>query len=97
MDTYIRSKNAYILDIRTPLEYAGGHIGGAINIDVLSADFNTGIDTLNKEKNYFLYCKAGKSSEEALNKMKEAGFKNLRHLKGGIEAWKEQGNEFEKK
>ncbi len=81
------AEGATILDVRTPEEFNGGYIKGAVNIDYQGTDFETQINQLDKEKSYFLYCKSGKRSGDALEKMKAAGFKNVYGLEGGIVAW----------
>ena len=88
----LQKQNGVLLDVRTPEEYTGEHISGAINMDVRSDGFKSRMDSLDKSRTYFMYCKSGRRSEEALNLMKEAGFKNLFHLQGGIEEWKLDGN-----
>lgn len=81
------TEGATIIDVRTPEEFNGGYIKGAVNIDYQGTDFDTEVAKLDKEKPYFLYCKSGKRSGNALDKMKAAGFKNVYGLDGGIEAW----------
>ncbi len=76
-----------IIDVRTPEEFNGGYIKGALNIDYKATDFETQIDKLNKEKSYFIYCHTGNRSNNAIEKMKAAGFKNVYGLEGGIVAW----------
>ena len=88
----LKKENGVLLDVRTPEEFSAEYISGAVNIDVRAGDFNSRIDSLDKNKTYFLYCKSGKRSEEAYKLMKEKGFKNLAQLKGGIEEWKLDGN-----
>ena len=79
--------NTVIIDVRTPEEYNGGHIPGAINMDVNGGNFLHQIKSLDSTKKYLLYCRSGKRSESALNIMRARGFPRVVHLKGGIEAW----------
>jgi len=77
-----------ILDVRTAEEFSEGHIPGSRNIDVLKPDqFKKEIMNLPKDKTYLLYCRSGKRSFTALGLMKENGFGNVKHLKGGISGW----------
>ena len=48
-----KTNDAQILDVRTPGEFAGGHISNAINIDWNGNDFDSQISQLNKEKQIF--------------------------------------------
>lgn len=88
----IARSNAQLVDVRTPAEYAEGHIADAVNADVLSNNFDAQLTELNKEKPVYIYCKSGKRSAQAADKLKELGFKKVIELKGGITAW----NEFRK-
>lgn len=87
-------KRNVLIDVRTPEEYNESHIPGAINISVLSEDFDSEIEKLDKNKNYYLYCKSGKRSTKAFEKMEESGFKHLSNLKDGFGAYqKKEENE----
>ena len=52
----ISSYRVYFIDVRTPEEYAKGHIGDAINIDYSSPDFKSNIDKIAKDNIYIVYC-----------------------------------------
>ncbi len=78
-----------VIDVRTPEEFDAGHIPGAMDIDVKAMDFNRRIDSLDKDKNYLVYCRSGNRSSKALQMMKEAGFKNAHNVEGGYLAWSE--------
>ena len=82
--------SAVLLDVRTPEEFAQGHIPGAINIDV-NGDFAGGIADLDKGATYAVYCRSGNRSAAALSAMEEAGFTSAFHLAGGIGAWERAG------
>lgn len=83
-------KRGVLIDVRSKEEYAEAHISGAINIDVNSEDFRAQIDSLDKEKAFFIYCKSGKRSSRAADLMKDAGFRELYNLEGGISEWRER-------
>ena len=84
---YQRDSNAILLDVRTPGEYASGHIEGARLLDFNSGDaFQKGISLLDKEKTYYLYCHSGNRSGQAARCMKARGL-NVVELQGGILAW----------
>ena len=74
------STNLVILDVRTREEYLSGNIPNAINIDVLSQDFKSKIDMLDKNKEYLIYCRSGNRSSIASSIMSTNGFINIYSL-----------------
>lgn len=74
------STNLIILDVRTREEYLSGNIPNAINIDVLSQDFKSKIDMLDKNKEYLIYCRSGNRSSIASSIMSTNGFINIYNL-----------------
>lgn len=82
-----------IIDVRTPGEYAQGHIQGAKLINLYERDFNTQIAELNKETTTLVYCQSGRRSANAMRKMKAAGFTTVYNLSGGILSWRASGGE----
>jgi len=83
--TTIDPSGATIIDVRTPSEYAAGHLQGAINIDVTSSDFATRVGALSKEGTYILYCQSGARASQAASAMTAAGFTHVTNA-GGIDA-----------
>ena len=80
--------NAAILDVRTEGEYSEGSIANAINIDInMGQGFITEIESLDKTKNYYIYCRSGMRSAKACEIMNELGFENAYNLVGGILEW----------
>ncbi len=88
----INTDNVVILDIRTPEEYASGHLENAINIDFYAADFSAKLQQLNKETTYMVYCRSGNRSSSAFKQMEQLGFKSIYELNGGINSWIKYGN-----
>lgn len=80
-----------LVDVRTPAEFAAGHLSGAQNIDVESPDFSTQIGTLDKSATYAVYCRSGNRSATARKAMTDAGFTHVSDLEGGITAWSQAG------
>lgn len=66
-----------VIDVRTPAEYAAGHIAGAENIDVEAADFGSKIASLDKKAPYLVYCHSGRRSGVAAAQMASAGFTDI--------------------
>ena len=73
-----------VVDVRTPSEYAAGHIQGAINIDVEAPTFDAEIAKLDKNATYAVYCHSGRRSGLATDAMGKAGFTHVYNLSGGI-------------
>ena len=82
--TAVAEPGTVVVDVRTPAEYAAGHVDGAINVDVESGDFATQIAALPKDTQYAVYCRSGRRSTVATNQMAEAGFTSLVNLEGGV-------------
>ena len=74
-----------IVDVRTPAEFADGHLQGAVNIDVQSPTFADDIARLDPGATTFVYCRSGNRSAAALELMAEAGFDDLVDL-GSVQA-----------
>lgn len=87
----IKNPGVVVLDVRTPGEFATGHIENAINIDVEGMTFNSEIAKLDKNVEYAVYCRSGRRSAVAAEKMAEAGFTKLTNLQDGIISWQGAG------
>ncbi len=84
----IRQKKVQLVDVRTPREYKGGHIGKAINIDLFQGgSFKQAIEKLDKSKPVYLYCRSGSRSKKAAQKILDMGFEKVYDLKGGYMRW----------
>jgi thioredoxin 1 len=79
--------NAIILDVRTPEEFAAGHVKGAVNLNIHDAAFKSGLAKLDKSKPVFVYCKSGSRSADATAQMKDMGFGEVYNFGGGMLAW----------
>lgn len=87
----IKTDTIQLLDVRTPQEYVEGHIAGALNINVQSDDFKElARRNLSKEETVLVYCRSGRRSLDAAEKLTKLGYKVI-NLKGGIIEWKEDG------
>lgn len=85
------ASSTYVLDVRTPGEFAAGHLTNAHNIDVESNTFSADIAKLDKQATYAVYCHSGRRSAIATAQMEKAGFTHLNNLNGGIQAWSAAG------
>ncbi len=80
-----------VLDVRTPAEFASGHLANAVNVDVESPTFGQQLSQLDSGATYAVYCRSGNRSKVALQQMSDAGFSKAQDLDGGIVAWQAQG------
>jgi rhodanese-related sulfurtransferase len=79
-----------ILDIRTPAEFMSGHIEGAININYNAGHFRTELSRLDPKKTYFVYCRTGRRTAEAMRIMGDLGFNSIIRMRGDIVGWRSQ-------
>lgn len=83
-----------ILDVRTPAEFAQGHLQNAVNLDIEGADFVTRLGQIDKTVPYAVYCHSGNRSGAALQAMSQMGFAEAYDLTGGIGAWENAGGKI---
>lgn len=87
-DKAVTDSDVQLLDVRTPKEFAEGHIPNAVNLDVLDvSNFKAQVQKLNTEKPIYVYCRSGVRSLTALRVLKKKGFDVAYDLKGGYTAW----------
>ena len=84
------TKSKQVVDVRTPAEYASGHLADAIMININQDDFKTQAAKLDKGKPVFVYCAGGVRSGKAAKVLESLGFK-VYDLDGGIRAWSSAG------
>ena len=84
-----------VLDVRTPAEFAAGHVPGAINVphDAIEAR----LDELAplRDKDVVVYCGAGKRAALALATLERNGYTRLWHLDGDYQGWTAAGRPVE--
>jgi rhodanese-related sulfurtransferase len=81
-----------IIDVRTADEFNSGHLAGAVLLDYYSPYFKTTLDTLERNKEYLVYCKTGIRGTAAVRIMIDLGFNRVHNLSGGIVQWIEAGH-----
>lgn len=79
--------NVILLDIRTPREYAAGHIEGAVLIDYYSREFVERLRGLDRQKTYLIYCRSGNRTGKSLDVFGKLGFDRVYHLETGLVGW----------
>ena len=85
-----------ILDVRTPEEYEGGHIENAYLLNFRSGSFVDELETMDKTKKYYIYCRTGRRSRKTVQLMKEKGYSEAHNVIGGIDKWKQNRLPVEK-
>ena len=80
-----------LLDVRTPEEFADGHVDGASLIDFYDADFADRIGELDPDASYVVYCRSGNRSGQTVELMRQLGFTDVQDVDGGVLAWAEAG------
>ena len=78
------SDETILLDVRTPEEYAAGHLNGAQLLDFNAGDVAAAVPNLDPDAEYLVYCRSGNRSGQAIALMEQAGFTNLTNL-GSLE------------
>ena len=71
------SAETVVIDVRTPEEFASGHLEGAVNIDVQSASFDAAVSELPTDGEYVVYCRSGNRSAAAIDRMEGLGFTTI--------------------
>jgi hydroxyacylglutathione hydrolase len=87
-----RSPGTLLLDVREPGEYHHGHIPGAVNVP--QAELATRLPELPRDRPILTICAAGYRSMRAAQFLKQAGFADVRSVRGGTDAWRESGREL---
>ncbi len=90
-----RGPDAVVLDVRTPGEFADGHLAGVENVDFMNPSFRDRADDLDRDATYYLYCRSGTRSGKAAELMQEMGFTDVTNV-GGYEALAAAGAETER-
>ena len=80
-------KDAQLIDVRTPEEFQGGYINGAMNLDINGTDYGRQVAALDKTKPVLVYCLSGGRSATAARGLRQSGFSEVIELEGGIMAW----------
>ena len=82
VEEYRAREGAVLLDVRTPEEYAEGHVPGSVNVPLQSID-KVASALADKTKTVFVYCRSGARSSQAVAFMKQMGYTEVHNI-GGI-------------
>lgn len=86
VEEFRATPNARLIDVRTPGEYAGGHIPSAVNVPLQQISAITS-KVPDKSTPLFVYCMSGARSQQAISALKQMGYTNARNI-GGISSWR---------
>ena len=78
--------NAILVDVRSRQEYLEGHLNGSVNIPLYELEQCCERTLKDKEAIIIVYCQYGARSTKAIMLLKRHGYRNLYHLKGGLDA-----------
>jgi phage shock protein E len=67
------AEGTMLIDVRTPAEFAEGHLEGAINMPVELATFPAQVAQLDPDVEYLVYCRSGRRADVALEYMATIG------------------------
>ena len=89
-----RDPSAPLLDVRTPGEFAQGHLAGAVNVDFMSPDFQQKVSAMDLPEDgpIYLYCRSGNRSGSATGLLQRMGHNGAVNV-GGFEALAKAGAE----
>ena len=87
----VATPGVQIIDVRSPEEFAEGHIEGALNYNVEGPDFASQIAGLDPAGTYAVYCRSGNRSVVAVDYMASQGINGIFELESGIIGWQEAG------
>jgi rhodanese-related sulfurtransferase len=87
---------AVVLDVRSPEEFAKGHVPGAVNIDINAPGFAEQVARFDKSKPILVNCHAGSRGAIASAELAKLGFKTVCNLEGGLSAWEKDGHNPER-
>ncbi len=77
-----RPADALVVDVRTPAEYASGHVAGARNVDVNGGQFEAALDSVDRTRPVYLYCRTGRRSGAAAETLTRMGFRSVTNVGG---------------
>ncbi len=83
----IEVEGVQLIDARTPSEFAQGHIPGAVNIDVNGSGWDAQIEKLDKKRPVAVYCRSGRRSKIAAERLVKQGFEKITELDEGFLSW----------
>lgn len=87
----VKNNDWMLIDVRSPEEFAEGHIPGAVNMPYDAIDGYISELEGNKEKPVIVYCRSGRRAELAMKVLKALDFSEVMHLEGDMLGWSAAG------
>ncbi|HEX5064755.1 MAG TPA: rhodanese-like domain-containing protein [Myxococcota bacterium] len=81
----------FVLDVRTPEEFASGHVPGARNIPIDELASRTGELEAQRQREVVVYCERGSRARKAADALVAAGFTDVKLLAGHMSGWRDAG------
>ncbi len=94
LKTLAKEKQALLVDVREPEEYASGYIEGAINIPL--RDLTQNLNQIPKNRPVILYCSTGYRTAMGVMALQMLGYINVKGFPPSFEGWKAAGEQLEK-
>ncbi len=94
LKTLAKEKQALLVDVREPGEYASGHIKGAINLPL--RDLTQNLNQIPKNRPVILYCSTGYRTAMGVMALQMLGYTNVKGFPPSFEGWKAAGEQLEK-
>ena len=94
-----QAKDAVVVDVRSPEEFAAGHIPGAVNVPVSgkgAEDFDKKVMAVAKDKTVLVHCRSGVRSGRAVERLRQMNVAEIIEFPKGWVAWSEAGKPVEK-
>ena len=82
-----------LLDVRTPEEFAAGHVPGATLVPVQELEARLGELAAYQQRGVVTYCERGPRAAKAAELLRANGFANVRQLEGSMQRWREERRE----
>jgi len=79
----------FVIDVRTPQEYAGGHVPGAVNWPL--QEIESWWSKVPKDRVVYIKCNTQNRSRVAVQYLMSKGYNDLKLVHGGIQAWRSRG------
>jgi phage shock protein E len=86
--------HVFVLDVRSPEEFAEGHVPGAVNVPYDQVSGRLG--EIPRDKDVVLYCRSGRRAGLAADVLAAHGYRRLSHLEGDMPEWIARGRPVEK-
>jgi rhodanese-related sulfurtransferase len=80
-----KNKNTFMLDVRTPQEYAQGRLPGSVLIPI--NDFERRINEVPRNRTILVYCAVGSRSKQVADFLSKSGYKDVFNIDDGIVGW----------